>query len=257
MRSAARKLWASARVGEVGVQLGELQERLFAAAKAGTDRRRLLLVLQAMDGGGKDGTVKNVIGQLNPQGVRVVSFGVPTERERKRHFLWRIRRGLPAAGYVGVFNRSHYEDVLVPRVLGTLSPTAVERRYVQIRRFEQELLADGCTVVKVLLHISPEEQLDRLLKRLDDPAKRWKYNPSDVDTRTHWPAYQQAYGAALGATSTVDSPWYVVPADRKWYRDWAVSHLLHETMVELDPQYPQPSYDLDVERARLKGGSPY
>jgi PPK2 family polyphosphate:nucleotide phosphotransferase len=250
-----RKLWARQQVAEVGSQLAELQERLFAAAKAGGDRRRVLLVLQAMDGGGKDGTVKNVIGQLNPQGVRVISFGVPTERERKHHFLWRIRRSLPVAGYVGVFNRSHYEDVLVSRVLGNLRPERITRRYDQIRRFERDLVADGCAIVKVLQHISAEEQLRRLLRRLDDPAKRWKYNPSDVDARNRWPAYQEAYQAVLTETSTVDVPWYVVPANRKWYRDWAVSHLLRETLIELDPQYPQPDLDIEHEKARLQGRS--
>jgi PPK2 family polyphosphate:nucleotide phosphotransferase len=248
-----RKLWARQRVAEVGAELAGLQDRLFAAAKVGGDRRRVLLVLQAMDGGGKDGTVKNVIGQLNPQGVRVVGFGVPTDQERRHHFLWRIRRALPLAGYVGVFNRSHYEDVLVPRVLDTLKPELIHRRYGQIREFECGLANDGCTVVKVMLHISPDEQLDRLLKRLDDPAKTWKYNPSDVDARNLWQQYQEAYQAALTATSTVETPWYVVPADRKWYRDWAVANLLHEVLVELDPQYPQPDLDIAHEKARLLG----
>jgi PPK2 family polyphosphate:nucleotide phosphotransferase len=241
-----RKLWARQQVAEVGSQLAELQERLFAAAKAGGDRRRVLLVLQAMDGGGKDGTVKNVIGQLNPQGVRVISFGVPTERERKHHFLWRIRRALPAAGFVGVFNRSHYEDVR------NLRPERIKRRYDQIRRFERDLVTDGCTIIKVLLHISPEEQLSRLLRRLDDPTKRWKYNPSDVDARNRWPAYQDAYQTVLTETSTVDTPWYVVPANRKWYRDWAVAHVLHETLIDLDPQYPQPDLDIEHEKTRLQ-----
>jgi PPK2 family polyphosphate:nucleotide phosphotransferase len=251
-RTGDRKRWAKDRVAELGEHLAELQERLFAAAKTGGDRRRVLLVLQAMDCGGKDGTVKHVVGHFNPQGVRAVSFGVPTARERRHDFLWRITRALPAPGHVGVFNRSHYEDVLVPRVHRLLPRKQIVRRYERINAFERNLVVSGCTIVKVLLHISHDEQLQRLCRRLDDPTKRWKYDPSDVDERARWPAYQRAYRDAIAATSTVDAPWYVVPADRKWYRDWAVAHLLDETLTDLDPQYPEPDIDIETERARLQ-----
>ena len=248
-----QKAWSRAQLAELAGPLAEEQEKLYASAKVGDDRRRLLVVLQAMDCGGKDGTVHHVIGQLNPQGVQVRGFGVPTPEERKHHFLWRIRRALPDPGYVGVFNRSHYEDVLVARVHQLVPAERWRQRYGQINEFERELADDGVTLLKIMLHISPEEQLERLTSRLDDPTKRWKYNPSDVDARNHWQAYQEAYVAAITATSTVDIPWYVVPANRKWYRDWAVAHVLHETLVDLDLQYPEPDLDIEHEKARLKG----
>ena len=246
-----RKGWARAQLAALGGELAEEQEKLFAAAKTAGDRRRLLIVLQAMDCGGKDGTVHHVIGQLNPQGLAVHSFGVPTAEERKHHFLWRIRRALPAPGYVGVFNRSHYEDVLVARVHDLVPAAQWRQRYDQIDEFERELVTDGVAMLKIMLHISKDEQLDRLQQRLDDPTKRWKFNPGDVDERALWPAYQQAYQDALTECSTDPAPWHVVPADRKWYRDWAVAQLLHETLTALKLTYPPPDFDVDAERARL------
>jgi PPK2 family polyphosphate:nucleotide phosphotransferase len=250
------KGWARAEVAARLPHLAELQERLYASAKVAGDRRRILLVLQAMDCGGKDGTIKHVVGGLNPAGVRVHSFGEPTPAERRHHFLWRIRRSLPDAGYFGVFNRSHYEDVLVVRVHRLVRPEIWSRRYDEINRFEAGLSVDGFTIVKAMLHISPEEQAGRLLARLDDPAKRWKYNPSDVEERARWREYQRAYEAALTNCSTLAAPWYVVPADRKWYRDWAVAHLLTEVMDGMELRYPEPDLDLEAERKRVLATAP-
>jgi PPK2 family polyphosphate:nucleotide phosphotransferase len=245
------KGWSREQVSAVGIQLASLQERLYAAARGGSSAR-LLLLLQAMDCGGKDGTIKNVAGAMNPLGLKVVSFGKPTPEEQRHHFLWRIRRNLPTAGYVGVFNRSQYEDVLVVRV-HDLAPRAVwSKRYDEINRFEVKLVADGLTMIKVMLHISPEEQKKRLMERLTDPTKYWKYNPADVDERSHWDEYMAAYAVALSRCNTDAAPWYVVPADRKWYRNWAVAHLVWETLDELDPKYPEPEFDPVAELARLR-----
>jgi PPK2 family polyphosphate:nucleotide phosphotransferase len=245
------KAWARRALVDVGVELAGFQEKLFASAKRGGDRRRVLMILQAMDCGGKDGTIEHVVGQFNPQGVQIVGFGPPTPEERKHHFLWRIRRALPGAGFIGVFNRSQYEDVLIVRVHNLVSPRIWSRRYEQINRFEHELVSDGVTVLKVMLHISREEQRNRLLARLDDPTKHWKYNPSDVDERLLWTDYQAAYADALGRCSTEYAPWHVVPADRKWYRDWAVAHLLRETLADMHLTYPEVDLDVGTERARL------
>jgi PPK2 family polyphosphate:nucleotide phosphotransferase len=245
------KRWSAAQLTSIGTELASFQERLYAGAKAGGSRQRLLLVLQAMDCGGKDGTTRKVAGTMNPQGLHIVSFGPPTDEERQHDFLWRIRREVPLAGYVGVFNRSHYEDVLVVRVHELVPRAEWSARYDLINSFEQELTADGTTIVKVMLHISYAEQRRRLLARLDDPTKHWKYNPADVDERTLWPAYQAAYTEALSRCSTGHAPWYVVPADRKWYRDWAVATLLRETFAGLGLEYPRGDFDVAVERRRL------
>ncbi|NUO56211.1 MAG: hypothetical protein HOV71_00550 [Hamadaea sp.] len=245
------KAWARAQLPVLGAELFTWQEKLYAAAKSGSSRQRLLLLLQAMDCGGKDGTIKKVVGQFNPQGVHIVAFGKPTEEELAHDFLWRIERGLPGAGVIGVFNRSHYEDVLVVRVHNLVPARTWRSRYAKINRFEQRVVEDGCAVVKIMLHISPEEQQRRLLDRLADPTKYWKYNPGDVDERALWPAYQEAYADALGKCDSDEAPWYVVPADRKWYRDWAVANLLLEKLRELNPAYPPADFDPDVERGRL------
>jgi len=186
--------------------------------------------------------------------VRVTSFGPPDTEERRHDFLWRIRRALPPAGYLGVFNRSHYEDVLVVRVHDLVPPEVWSRRYDEINAFEAELAAGGLTLLKVMLHISPAEQKERLLARLDDPTKHWKYNPGDVDERARWDDYQQAYQDALVKCSTDAAPWYVVPADRKWYRNWAVASLLRATLAEVDPRYPEPDFDVAAERRRVQAG---
>jgi PPK2 family polyphosphate:nucleotide phosphotransferase len=248
------KMWARAELDEVGERLAVQQEMLFAGAKADPeDQRRVLLVLQAMDCGGKDGTVKKVAGAMNPQGLRIVAFGPPTSEELEHGFLWRIRNALPRPGIVGVFNRSHYEDVLVARVRELVPAKVWRARYQEINDFEQELVSSGVTLVKVMLHISFEEQRQRLLARLDDPTKHWKYNTEDVDNRAYWPAYQEAYHDVLTRCSSDHAPWYVVPADRKWYRDWAVAHLLLQAFMALDLRYPAASFDVARERARLEG----
>ena len=237
----------TARLGE---RLAGLQERFYAEATAG-GRRALLLVLQGMDTSGKGGVIDHVVGLVNPQGVQIAGFKKPTAEELAHDFLWRIRKQLPVPGRIGVFDRSHYEDVLVVRVDGLVPEPVWRERYPTIRRFEAELVAAGTTVVKCMLHISPGEQAERLLARLDDPDKRWKYNPADLDARAKWPAYQQAYADALRETDTDDAPWYVIPADRKWYRNWAITSLLVETLEALDPQFPVTDLDVPAERARV------
>ncbi|MFD9794417.1 PPK2 family polyphosphate kinase [Streptomyces sp. NPDC059070] len=245
--SKAEGLAATAAMGE---ELADLQERLYAASTAG-DRRRVLLVLQGMDTSGKGGTVKHVIGLFNPSGCRIKAFKAPTREELNHPFLWRIMRALPQPGEIGIFDRSHYEDVLIARVRELVPRRQLGRRYGQIDRFEQSLADDGVSVVKVFLHISPEQQRRRLLERLDNPDKHWKFNPGDLDERDLWPAYQRAYEIALERCSTPTAPWYLVPADRKWYRNWAVSRLLLEQLRELDPTYPPGGFDVAACRSRL------
>ena len=245
------KAAAGEQVLAMAPELADLQERLFATGKLG-DRRRVLLVLQSMDAGGKDGTVKHVVGLVNPAGVTIRSFGAPTKEELAHDFLWRMDRALPAPGQLGVFNRSQYEDVLIARVHDLVPRSVWSRRYGRINTWEKRLAASGCTVVKVFLHISPGEQRERLLDRLDDPSKHWKVGPADIPERHRWDDYQAAYLAALERCSTDVAPWYVVPADRKWYRNWAVTRLLLLTLRELDLQWPEPSgLDLDAMRREL------
>jgi PPK2 family polyphosphate:nucleotide phosphotransferase len=239
---------------ELGERLGEQQEALYAEA-AGGGHRAVLLVLQGMDTSGKGGVIEHAAGLVNPQGLHIASFKKPTPEELAHDFLCRIRKQVPAAGMIGVFDRSHYEDVLVVRVDGLVPEQEWRSRYGAIRDFEAELAAAGVAIVKCMLHISPEAQQERLLARLDDPAKRWKYNPGDVDVRGRWADYRAAYTAALQETDADSAPWYIVPADRKWYRNWAVSALLAETLEELAPQYPAPSYDVAAERRRVEASS--
>jgi PPK2 family polyphosphate:nucleotide phosphotransferase len=205
-----------------------------------------------MDTSGKGGVIEHAAGVMNPQGLQIASFKTPTPEELEHDFLWRIRKELPAPGRIGVFDRSHYEDVLVVRVNGLIPEPQWRSRYAAIRDFEAELAASGVAIVKCFLHISPQEQQERLLARLDDPAKRWKYNPGDVDVRARWHDYRAAYTDALRDTDTEAAPWYVVPSDRKWYRNWAVTALLLETLTELAPQFPPPSYDVATERRRVQ-----
>jgi len=251
VKGGADKAWGRAELAAIGADLASLQERLYAQAKVGGSEQRVLLLLQAMDCGGKDGATRRVAGTMNPQGLSIVGFGPPTAQERRHDFLWRIRRALPEPGYIGVFNRSHYEDVLIVRVHGMVPEKVWSGRYDQINAFEAELTGSGLTMLKVMLHISRAEQKQRLSDRLDDPTKHWKYNPADVDERGHWDDYQAAYADALGRCSTEAVPWHVVPADRKWYRDWAVATLLRETLTDLDPAYPPATFDVDTERERL------
>jgi PPK2 family polyphosphate:nucleotide phosphotransferase len=224
----------TAALGPEWDRLRELQERLYAE-----QRQSLLVVLQAMDAGGKDGTIRNVFRGLNPLGVRVAAFKAPSDEERQHDFLWRVHQHTPRDGELAVFNRSHYEDVLVARVR-KLVPLSVWRpRYGHIRAFEALLAGEGTTIVKIFLHISKEEQRARLQARVDEPRKRWKFNPADLEERQHWREYQRAYEDALRETTARRAPWYCVPADRKWYRNWAVLRILVETLEAMDPKWPR------------------
>ncbi len=234
----------------LGEHLAGLQERLFAQSTSGNSAA-VLLILQGMDTSGKDGTINHVLGLVDPGGVRMAAFKKPTEEELAHDFLWRIEKEVPAPGYIGVFNRSQYEDVLVARVRELVPEDVWRPRFSAINDFEQGLVARGVTVLKCFLHISREEQKQRLLDRLNDPTKYWKYNPGDVDERGYWDRYQAAYSEALRTCSTDAAPWYVVPADRKWYRNWAISSLLIEALERINPQYPPADFDIDVEKARV------
>ncbi|MHA5050467.1 PPK2 family polyphosphate kinase [Streptomyces sp. SD15] len=239
-----------ASIARMGERLTDLQERLWAASTAG-DRRRVLLVLQGMDTSGKGGTVEHVVGLFNPSGCRIRAFKAPTPEERKHSFLWRIKRALPEPGEIGIFDRSHYEDVLIARVRELTPHKEISRRYGEINRFEKSLADDGVTVVKCFLHISYEQQGRRLPARLDNPDKHGKFNAGDIDERALWPAYQKAYQIALERCSTPDAPWFLIPADRKWYRNWAITRLLLEHLEALDPQYPKADFDVEESRKRL------
>jgi PPK2 family polyphosphate:nucleotide phosphotransferase len=231
-------------------RLATLQEQLFAEGRTG-GARSVLLVLQGLDTSGKGGTVRHVMGAVDPSGVQVTAFGRPTREELAHDFLWRIRRRLPRPGVIGVFDRSHYEDVAAVRVRGLVERRTWMRRYESINRFEATLVADGTHVVKCFLHISPAEQRERLLARYEDPTKHWKVDPSDLDDRELWDQYLDAYGDAIERCNTELAPWYVVPADRKWYRNLAISQLLIEHLEELALRWPEPSFDVDALRDRL------
>jgi len=231
-------------------QLASLQEQLFAASRLG-DTRSVLLVLQAMDTAGKGGIVKHVVGSVDPQGIQLAAFKRPTPEEEAHDFLWRIRKRVPTAGMIGVFDRSHYESVLIHRVRGLSTLREVDARYPQIVAFEEELAAAGTTVVKVMLHISRDEQKARLGERLERPDKHWKYNPGDIDERAHWDGYMDAYRLAIEKTSTDSAPWYVIPADRKWYARLAVQSLLIDALRGFNLEWPPADFDVDVEKARL------
>jgi PPK2 family polyphosphate:nucleotide phosphotransferase len=220
-------------------RVSSLQECLYAGGK-----RSVLILLQGMDTSGKDGTIRHALRGLNPQGVRIVAFKAPTPSELRHDFLWRVRRQLPRPGEIVIFNRSHYEDVLIAKVRGLASPIVIGERYDLINRFEAEIVKNGTALLKVFLHISAEEQRERLLARLKNPAKNWKFNPSDISERQFWNDYQAAYAAAIGRCSTAPAPWYAIPADRKWYRNWTVSQLLIETMEEMKLTYPDPHLDV-------------
>ncbi|WP_223162777.1 polyphosphate kinase 2 family protein [Nocardioides antri] len=239
----------------MGDPLADLQERLFAEGRSGGSRN-LLLVLQGMDTSGKGGTLRSTVGLMDPQGVRITSFKAPTEEERAHDFLWRIAKALPEAGYVGVFDRSHYEDVLIARVRSLAPPEEIERRYDAINAFEADLVEGGTTIVKCMLHISPAEQKERLLARLNHPNKHWKYNPGDIDERSQWPVYQEAYELAIERTNTGAAPWHVVPADRKWYRNLAIGSLLLAALEDMGPQWPKADFDVAEEKRRLTEEDP-
>lgn len=232
-------------------RLDELQERLFAESRSEATDRAVLLVLQAMDTAGKGGIVRHVVGSVDPQGVKLTAFKKPTPEELAHDFLWRIERRLPEPGFIGVFDRSHYEDVLIGRVRALAPPEEIERRYDAINDFEARVVASGTRIVKVMLHISYAEQGDRLMERLDRPDKHWKYNPGDVDERALWPDYMAAYQTVFDRTSTRVAPWHVVPANRKWYARLAVQRLLLDALEAVDPQWPAATFDVEREKQRL------
>jgi len=231
---------ALGKVEELREKMGDLQQRLFAERK-----RSLLIILQALDAGGKDGVIKHVIGSMNPDGCHVANFKEPTERELAHDFLWRVEAQTPARGEVAIFNRSHYEDVLIVRVHNLVPKSTWSQRYAQINDFEGRLIQNGTRILKFFLHISKEEQKQRLQERIADPLKRWKYSAGDLEERKRWDDYMAAYEEAIARTSTAEAPWYVVPADHKWYRNWAVSRIVIETLAEMDPRFPAPEEDLD------------
>ncbi|CCH71145.1 MAG TPA: polyphosphate kinase 2 family protein [Phycicoccus elongatus] len=231
-------------------QLSELQERLYAESK-GDRKRSLLLVVQGMDTSGKGGIMRYVVGAFDPQGVKHTAFKAPTKEERAHPFLWRITNALPLPGEIGVFDRSQYEDVLIVRVHDLVPRTQWSRRYAQINAWEKKVADSGTTIVKIMLHISSDEQKARLGERLDRPDKYWKFNPGDLDERAYWADYMQAYQAAFDKCSTDVAPWFVVPANRKWYARLAVANLVLEHLKAMDPQWPPADFDVEEQKARL------
>ena len=240
--------------GEAALEAGhdevaDLLERLYAESTDGS-KRALLLVVQGMDTSGKGGILRHVVA-INPEGVKATAFKAPTEEELAHDFLWRIEKALPGPGQLGVFDRSHYEDVLVVRVHDLVQEDVWSRRYAEINAFERKVERSGTQVIKVMMHISKDEQRTRLQERLDRPDKYYKYNPGDVDERSRWLDYMEAYQAVLDKCSTVGSPWYVVPADRKWYARLAVQQLLLEALREMNLEWPAADFDIKVEKRRL------
>jgi PPK2 family polyphosphate:nucleotide phosphotransferase len=228
-------------------ELRKLQYQLFAE-----NRRAVLVVLQAMDAAGKDGLVRGVFSGFNPQACRVTPFKAPTAEELAHDFLWRIHKQVPPRGEIGVFNRSHYEDVLIVRVHGLVEKRVWKARYGQIRVFEKLLGDNGVTIVKFFLHISRDEQKERLLARLDNPQRNWKFSEADLAERQYWDDYQRAYEDAMGQCGTRAAPWYVIPADHKWYRNWAVAHILLQTMRNMRLKFPKPRADVKSLRRQLE-----
>ena len=234
----------------LGPRLADLQERLYAEGRSG-GHRSLLLVLQGMDSSGKGGTLRHVVGEVDPQGVSIAAFKAPTKQELSHDFLWRIRPRVPAPGMIGVFDRSHYEDVVVVRVRNYVEPRVWQRRFATINRFEAGLVDKGTTIVKCYLHMSKTESRDRLLARLDEPEKLWKYNPGDLETRHEWGPMVEAYSDALEKCNTEAAPWYVVPGDRKWYRNWAIMNILVEQLEAMAVTWPPPDFDVEEQKRRL------
>lgn len=231
--------------------LSDLQERLYANSKIGTERS-MLLVIQGRDTAGKGGIVNHVAGVLSPHGVSIASFGEPTEEEKRHHYLWRIKQKLPKHGQIGVFDRSHYEDILAVR-MHNLAPESVWRgRYEEVRQFERDLVKSGTAVVKIMLAVSQEEQYERLKDRLRREDKLWKYSPSDIDDRLRWFEYSQAFSDVMDETDANITPWYVVPADRKWYARWAVTRIAIHHLLGMNLAWPPAQFDVEEERARLE-----
>ncbi|WP_407318781.1 PPK2 family polyphosphate kinase [Isoptericola halotolerans] len=233
-------------------ELAALQERLYAQSTVDPSTPAVLLVLQAMDSAGKGGIVRHVIGATDPQGIRLKAFKKPIAEELAHDFLWRVEKEVPEAGFIGVFDRSHYEDVLIGAVRELAPPGEIERRFGAINDFEKRLSESGTRVVKVMLHISSEEQKARLMERLERPDKHWKYNPGDVDERLLWPRYMEAFQTVLDRTSSDHAPWHVVPANAKWYARLAVQALLVTALEDIDPRWPAvTTYDVAAEKRRL------
>ncbi|GAA3304388.1 PPK2 family polyphosphate kinase [Glutamicibacter nicotianae] len=243
---------AEKRMVELAPLLSELQERLFAASVSGGTAPAVLLMLQGMDTSGKGGIVRHVLGMLDPQGVEHHAFKAPTEEEAAHDFLWRITKQLPAGGLVGVFDRSHYEDVLVAKVKGYASPDVIESRYGKIVDFEKQLLEQEILPIKVMLHISREEQYERLAERLERADKHWKYSPGDVDDRLLWDDFQAAYEVAINRTDNQNAPWHIVPADQKWKARLCVAELLLAALERVAPDWPAATFDVKREQARLE-----
>jgi PPK2 family polyphosphate:nucleotide phosphotransferase len=246
-KAAAQELTAA-----LAPELGDLQERLYASGRvAEPGAPRVLVVLQGMDTSGKGGVIRHAIGMVDPQGVKITAFKAPTKLELSHDFLWRVQRELPTAGTIGIFDRSHYEDVLIVRVHELVEEAVWSQRYDQINAWEDELVSSGTVLIKCFLHISPDKQKERLQERLDNPAKYWKYNPGDLVERARWSEYTRAYEDALERCSTQHAPWYVIPSDRKWYRNWAVAQLLTEHLRALDLGWPAADFDVEVEKVKL------
>jgi PPK2 family polyphosphate:nucleotide phosphotransferase len=243
---------AEKRLEELAPLLSDLQEQLFAASVSGGQAPAVLLILQGMDTAGKGGIVRHVLGMLDPQGVEHHAFKAPNKEEAAHDFLWRITKELPAGGLVGVFDRSHYEDVLVAKVKGFASPEVIESRYGKIVDFEKQLIEQNIHPIKVMLHISREEQYERLSERLERTDKHWKYSPGDVDDRLLWDGYQSAYETAINRTDNQIAPWNIVPADQKWKARLCVAELLLATLERIAPQWPEATFDVVKEKARLE-----
>ena len=246
----AGKKAGQAELARAAQQLRELQERLYAQSRAGAPER-VLVVLQAMDAAGKGGIVNHVFAQLEPHGLQLTAFKSPTAGERQHDFLWRVAPRVPGPGVIGLFDRSHYEDVLIQRVRAFAPADEIERRYGAITEFERELASAGVRIVKIMLHVSPEEQAERLADRLADPTKHWKYNPGDVDERLLWADYMAAFQLAIERTNAPHAPWFVVPANSKWYARVAVQRIVISALTQLDPQWPAADFDVAAEQARL------
>lgn len=233
-------------------ELSDLQERLYAAGRAGDpNAKRVLVILQGMDTAGKGGVIRHAIGMVDPQGVQLKAFKAPTAAEKRHDYLWRIRKAVPGPGMIGIFDRSQYEDVLTVRVNKMVPAATWRKRFAEINAFESELVDQGTTVIKCFLHVSRDKQKERLAERLADPEKYWKYNPGDVDERVKWDAYQTAYADVLTRCNTEAAPWFVIPSDRKWYRNWAVAQLLTEHLRTLDLGWPEADFDVEAEKERL------
>lgn len=247
----ANKAEGLAELASSAQELRELQEKLFAQSREGAPQR-LLVVLQAMDAAGKGGVVNHVFGQLEPYGLELTAFKAPSEEEREHDFLWRIEPRVPGPGVIGLFDRSHYEDVLIQRVRGFAPPEEIERRYGAIAEFEKRIADEGVHIIKIMLHVSPEEQASRLLDRLDTPEKHWKYNPGDVDERLHWKSYMEAFQIAIERTNAEHAPWFVVPANAKWYARAAVQRIVISELQRIAPAWPAVKFDVAAERERVQ-----